>query len=187
MIHSAKRGVKKAVSLLLQDYRINYIYASPAEQAPVAGGIVELSAEQIAQLAASQTAKVRGSATFSKAGLKGYALVEAGKPVCVVHLAELSQYDRAATWPLRQGEAAIMDIATEDAARGRGLAVRLIEAVTARYLRQGRTRIIAFIWWSNTPSLRAFAKAGWRRIGFSVELQVASHWVALRLPLPRQP
>lgn len=186
MIQTIKNAIKKAVGLIFQDYRINYIYASPAGQAPVAGEIAELSPDLIEQLAASGTAKVRGSATFSKAGLRGYAVVEAGQPVCVVHLAETSHYDRAATWPLRPGEAAIMDIATEEAARGRGLAVQLIAAVTARYLRQGRSRIIAFIWWSNTPSVRAFGKAGWRRIGFSVEVQIARRWIALRLPIGRQ-
>ena len=96
----------------------------------------------------------------------------------------LGQRDRAATWPLRPSEVAVMDLATEDALRGRGLAVRLMQATTSAHLARGKSRVIAFIWWSNTPSLRALTKAGWRRIGLSVEVLVAGKWLALRLPLP---
>jgi RimJ/RimL family protein N-acetyltransferase len=60
----------------------------------------------------------------------------------------------------------------------------LIRAATRRYLTEGRRRMIAFIWWSNTPSLRAFKKAGWKRIGFSMELRFGKHWLRLRVPLP---
>jgi RimJ/RimL family protein N-acetyltransferase len=50
-------------------------------------------------------------------------------------------------------------------------------------MEQGCDKIIAFIWWSNTPSIRAFSKAGWKKIGFSVEILVADTWRSLRVPI----
>ena len=145
---------------------------------------MRLDAPLIAAPTASATPKMRSSLSFTRAGLTGLALVEEGRPVSVAHFATPADYDRAATWPLRATEVALMDIATEDAQRGRGLAVTLIRATTAHFLGAGKSRVICFIWWSNTPSLRAFTKAGWRRIGLSIEVCIGGKWLALRLPLP---
>jgi L-amino acid N-acyltransferase YncA len=101
----------------------------------------------------------------------------------VVHFANLSQYDRAGTWSLRDGELALMDIVTEESARGSGLAVRLLEQTATQYLRLGTKRLIAFIWWSNGPSVRAFRKSGWHRIGLSVEWKIGARWFHLHIPL----
>ena len=79
-----------------------------------------------------------------------------------------------------------MDIATEEFARGKSYASALIAGVTERYMAQGTHRLIAFIWWSNTPSKRAFVKAGWRKIGLSIEVKIAGQWRGMRVPLSLQ-
>jgi L-amino acid N-acyltransferase YncA len=61
------------------------------------------------------------------------------------------------------------------------LAVRLIPAAMRAYLAQGYKRLVAFIWWSNAPSIRAFSKVGWQRIGMSVEWTIAGRWFAIRI------
>lgn len=181
-----KTLAKRLVGLCVSEYRINWIYAArviprPGDDGPV---LESETAAHRAALCSSSTAKMRNSQRYAKAGLAGLVLVEAGRPVSIAHFAETSQYNRASTWPLRNNEVALMDIATEADARGRGLAPNLIRAATRRYLTEGRGRMIAFIWWSNTPSLRAFKKAGWKRIGFSMELRFGKHWLKLRVPLP---
>ena len=183
---SPKDALKAGFNRLFADYRINWIYAGgpwcaglgqDVEALPITPDIAD-------QLAASPTAKMRNSLSYTRGGLDGLVLVEDGVPVSVSHVADPAHYDRAATWPLRPSEVAVMDLATEDALRGQGLAVRLMQATTSAHLARGKSRVIAFIWWSNTPSLRALTKAGWRRIGLSVEVLVAGKWLALRLPLP---
>ncbi len=187
MKERAKRLVKAAARLVFSDYRINFIYTSPPHATPPTlepgTKITVVTPALVEQLKSSATGKVRSSASFAAAGLAGLALVEDGQPLSVTHIAEVQHYDRSGTWPLAPDEVALMNIATEDAARGRGLAVALIRAAAADYAARGRQRMIAFIWWTNTPSLRAFAKAGWRRIGFSIELRTSGRWISIRVPL----
>jgi GNAT superfamily N-acetyltransferase len=187
LIVAAKTIIKSALNRWFKDYRINWIFASPAKTASSSEKLndvaVAITAEHCQVLANSPTAKMRGSVSFNKSGLDGYVIEQSGQPLCVAHFADCVRYDRAGTWPIASDEMALMDIATEEAMRGRGLAVHLIYATTKLLLQQDKRRVIAFIWWSNTPSVRAFKKAGWRRIGLSVEILGASKWRSLRIPL----
>jgi RimJ/RimL family protein N-acetyltransferase len=182
-----KAFIKSALNRWLTDYRINWIFASPPKSiSPNADWndvAVTITTEHRQILAASPTAKMRGSVSFNKSGLDGYVIEQSGQPLCVAHFADCARYDRAGTWPLGVDEMALMDIATEEAMRGRGLAVRLITATTKLLLNKGKRRVIAFIWWSNVPSVRAFKKAGWRRIGLSVEILSANSWKSVHIPL----
>ncbi|MDF8333215.1 GNAT family N-acetyltransferase [Novosphingobium cyanobacteriorum] len=181
-----KAALRALAGLLVRDYRINWIYAaegtSPLLLRPDEA-IRPVDEALRNQLAQSRTAKVANSLSYANAGLEGLALLRDGDPLCVAHFAQGAQYGRAATWPLRSGEVALMDIATEDAARGQGLAPRMIAAASRHFLGAGALRMIAFIWWSNTPSVRAFRKAGWRRIGLSLEWQGRGPWRKLHIPL----
>lgn len=173
------RLLRKLAGTLVGDYRINWIYA--AGQANAEPPIVPLAFCRVdetirAALARSGTAKVANSLSYARAGLDGWALVQGGMPLCVAHFAAAESYDRRETWPLAPGEIALMDIATEDHARGRGLAPQLIAMTARHYLDKGAPRIIAFIWWSNTPSVQAFRKAGWKRIGLSLEWRASGAW-----------
>ena len=183
----AKAIIKSALNLCFDDYRINWIFASPTKTKSSSGKLndvaVAITAGHRQILANSPTAKMRGSVSFNKSGLDGYVIEQFGLPLCVAHFADCARYDRAGTWPLAADEMALMDIATEEEMRGRGLAVRLISATTKLLLEQDKRRLIAFIWWSNTPSVRAFKKAGWRRIGLSVEILGANNWRSLRIPV----
>ncbi|MDE1918860.1 MAG: hypothetical protein KGH96_22655 [Sphingomonadales bacterium] len=183
-----KRILRAALGWLISDYRINWIYATstPSPVLPAPGDSVMVTDDALrARLAASTTDKIRSSLSYARAGMEGLALVRQGEPLCVAHFAHPDQYDRAATWPLRQGDIALMDIATQESARGQGLAPQVIAAASRHFITGAQSRLIAFIWWSNTPSRRAFAKAGWRRIGFSVEWRVAGRWWAIRMPVSR--
>jgi len=178
----------RVAHLIFKDYRINWIYAADAGYRtphvhgdtphPVDGELQRL-------LALSTTPKMANSLTYTRAGLEGFAIVREGLPLCVAHFARKEQYGRSATWPLGSNEVALMDIVTEGAARGQGLAPKLIAATTRHYLDAGFDRLIAFIWWRNSPSLRAFTAAGWYRAGLSIELQFARRWRCYRIRLRR--
>jgi RimJ/RimL family protein N-acetyltransferase len=186
---AAKDLGKAILTKLFKDYRLNVIYASDGPpniegSTPAHPGFTSVGPSQLAAMEHSQTAKIRGSAGYGRAGLKGFAIVDQGIPVCAAHFAASAQYNRAGTWPLKHGQLALMDIATEESARGRGLAGQLIAQSTQYFRAHGAEAVIAFIWWSNTPSLRAFTKAGWRKIGFSVELLIGGKWRSLHIKLP---
>lgn len=176
---------KTVLSRLTAEYRINWIFASSFGREVPAGNatVLQPSGEWIEALASSPTERMRKSAAYARCGMNGYVMVARDRPVCVAHFAEPHEYERSATWPLKDGEAAMMDIATEEAERGRGLAVEMIRATSGIYEEKGHKRLLAFIWWSNRPSVRAFSKAGWRRIGLALEMRVSQHWLVLHIPL----
>jgi RimJ/RimL family protein N-acetyltransferase len=181
-----KALVQRLLACVVSDYRINWIYAASVAQ-PVPLGpdeeIVPLAGEWRERIAASTTRYVRNSLSYNDAGMPGLVLVRGREPLGTVHVAGPAQYDRTATWPLRSQEMAVIDLATEEAARGQGIGPRLMAMATAHCLNQGAARVICFIWWSNTPSTRAVSKAGWKRIGLSLEWQSFGRWWHLHLPV----
>ena len=184
-----KAPAKALFGRLLDEYRLNWIVASPAADHDfLPGGLTVRALDEEARqaLRTSTTPKVRGSLKYSEAGFEGLALADGDALLSVAHFATPANYDRHGTWPLRAGETALVDIVTEEAARGHGHAATLIRAATAHYRLRGGGRLIAYIWWTNHPSLRAFRNAGWRRIGFSIEWRVAGRWRSLRIHLRRR-
>jgi hypothetical protein len=182
-----KALLRRMLGAVLGDYRINWIYAidRPAHVPSSEGyDIRPVDDTMHPAIALSSTGKLANTLSYARAGMAGLALMREEKPLCVVHFARPDQYARSDTWPLRPGQMALMDIATEESARGQGLAPCLIAASARHFLEHDAQRLIAFIWWSNTPSVRAFTKAGWRRIGLSIEICLAGHWLALHIPLP---
>lgn len=179
-----KSLTKSVFSWMFEEYRINWIVGSQADRAASSDDAVQLlGRKELAQIKISSTYKIRNAASFNASGLKGYVLMVGEQPAAVAHFAEPRHYDRASTWPLGPDEVALMDIATEEGMRGQGIAARLINGAEHHYRSLGAQRLIAFIWWSNTPSLRAFHKAGWKRIGLSLEAKVQGRWRAIRIPL----
>lgn len=163
------------------EYRINRIVAAPSGQ----GGtpdpdVLEETADHVAQIKASGCGKFAGTTLYAEAGLPGLVLIDQGRPVCAAHFADREEYDRDSTWPLPANGIALIDIATDDAVRGKGFAPRVIAEASRRHAAEVRP-LIAFIWWSNRPSLNAFRKAGWRIIGTSIEFYLFGRWRGLRI------
>jgi GNAT superfamily N-acetyltransferase len=179
-----KQLIRRALHAGLGDYRINWIVASAALHAGPFPELTLVDAAILAAIEASPTEKVRHAATFNRAGMTGWAMLIEGRLACVAHFADHRRYMNESTWPLGANEICLVDIVTEEAERGKGHAVKLIEAATEMYRRQGHERLIAFIWWSNEASSRSFAKAGWRRIGLSVEAKIGERWFTTKLPWP---
>ncbi len=183
-----KSMAKRAMRAVFGDYRINWIFAISATGAAAAvaePAVVAMTPEALAMLLSSASADMRKAASFTHIGLPGLVLLEQGQPRAVAHFADAQAYDRAATWPLPRSDIALIDIVTDDAWRGRGLAARLLDASTAHWLAGGTRRVIAFVWWNNRPSLHLFECAGWRRIGFAIEICPRGRWLSLRVPLAR--
>lgn len=163
------------------EYRINRIVAAPQQpQGASDPAVVTETPQHIAAIRRSPSAKFAGTTLYGEAGLPGLVLVDEGRPFCAAHFADRVEYDRDSTWPLPANGIALIDIATDEAARGRGYAPRVIAEASRRYAAEERP-LIAFIWWSNRPSLSAFRKAGWRIIGTSIEFHLFGRWRGLRI------
>ncbi len=182
-----KEGAKRAAALMVDDYRLNWIVEARARTGRphrIETAFEPVTPSHQQALLASDTDHMRKAAHSSKSGMTGFVIVDDGRPICVIHYADAARYDRHPTWPLAPGEMALMDVATERSHCEHGLATQLIVATTAMMQRDGAQRIVAFIWWNNAPSLRAFAKAGWVKTGFSVELRRAGRWRSWHIRLP---
>ncbi|MDR0717658.1 MAG: GNAT family N-acetyltransferase [Azoarcus sp.] len=184
-----KNFLRRAALSIFDEYRLNWIVASRTSKKgempnPLPDDVRPETHADWQQLLASLTAKMRNTVNFSRAGMDGFVLEADGRLACVAHVADRTNYNRDGTWPLHADEVAVMDIATEETMRGHGLGAYMLSVITDYYLGLGKCRVIGFIWWTNSPSLRAFTKAGWRRIGFSIEWSNGKKWRSIKIPLP---
>ncbi|QAY77466.1 GNAT family N-acetyltransferase [Sphingosinicella sp. BN140058] len=184
-----KRLLKSLAASVFSEWRVNWILASPPTTAG-ASARDELAGAPLAEADAaaldrSPTHKVRNSLSYTRKGLEGRVLLLGSQIVAVAHFAALGGYEFGSIWPLAAEQLALVDIVTEERFRGRGYAARLIREACDHYKKLGIDSLLAFIWWTNGPSLRAFRKAGWTRIGLSVEVRVRSLWLRVRIPLRR--
>lgn len=178
----------RTIRRLVADYRLNWIYA-PGDAARVPGlppatCLVLVGEEERRLMASDPDPKVRKALCYQQAGARGYALLHEKHLASVAHFADTACYDHSSTWPLARGQVALVDIVTTTAKRGQGLAAPLIRAATEAVTLEGAITF-AFIWWTHVSSRRAFAKAGWRPIGFSIEIERRNrriHSLHLRFP-----
>ncbi len=177
--------IKSLLRVFCQDYRINIVVAgsdaSPAGQAPEGVLVRAMTNDDTDALTQSPTVKMRSAVSYAQAGHMGFVLTVDNAIQCVAHFASPHNYDFASIWPLQADEMCLVNIATEQDAFGKGYAPMLIRAATQMLIAQGTRRVTAFIWWSNHPSRRAFAKAGWRMIGRSLEVKLFGRWLAFRV------
>ena len=80
------------------------------------------------------------------------------------------RYQKRNFLQLKEGEAKLVQIVTDPLMRGKGVAQTLIAMSSLDMQRRGFSRLFARIWHSNTPSLRAFERAGWMRKGLIIEI-----------------
>ena len=166
--------VKRLVRLVIRDYRINWVYASGkatvALPLPSELDFGFLDDAHVQRIAADPDPQFRKSLGYDRLGATGYVLSHAGDPLSVAHFVDSTRYENRTIWPLRPDEVALVNIVTTRTAQGRGYAPILISHGTGAILSPHFARAIAFIWWNHRSSLRAFERAGWHRVGFSIEL-----------------
>ncbi len=89
-------------------------------------------------------------------------------------------------WPLQPDEAKLVQVSVDALSRGRGIATRLI-VDSAHYMQSlGFRRLFARIWHNHGESLRAFEKAGWRRVATVVVLRPGGIGPGMRFTWPKR-
>lgn len=175
MANNAKELLKTLARTVLGEYSAYYVYASPkqcedsshfhstsqtnmyvreVDAAAVSSCAESLIQEQIGYLGAES----HTFACYAGDQIAG---------VCIYWFAE--RYKKRNFWPLKESEAKLIQIVTVPTMRGKGIAATLIAASCRDMLDKGFSRTYARIWHSNTPSIRAFERAGWLRIAIIIE------------------
>ena len=166
--------VKKLARLLLGDYAPYFIYclvpeqtASPQTQEQALD--VRLVDDSVLELTESPV--MREQAGYFGAESLGFGCFHEDRLVGLCFYWYGDRYRQQRNFlPLKDGEAKLVQIIVSPEARGRGVATALIERSAGEVVRQGFRTLYARIWHSNVPSLKAFERAGWRRIALVLEI-----------------
>lgn len=186
--------LRRALALLRRlgvDYACFHVYTLPLSTAagsatPVPAGyrFAELA---IADLEGSPHPELRDCSDYMGEHAQAFGLFrDDGVLACAQCVWFGPRYERVAFWPLAPHEAASMHLVTVPAERGRGLAT-CVKQGSARVLHErGFTRLYSRIWWTNDPSLRVSEKAGWSRVGTTLEVTLPGLRRPLTATIPRR-
>jgi RimJ/RimL family protein N-acetyltransferase len=168
-----KNYLKKIIRALLGAYEIYYIYcwSSDTPEDTGSSGSLQHAVKRVdtADIEQSASALVLENQGFAGDGSHSYIYQGEDDVLGVCFYWHGNRYKARGFWPLAEGEAKLVQIETAPQARSRGVATELIRCSSQDMHRSGYTRLFARIWHSNTPSLRAFEKAGWTRTALVVQ------------------
>lgn len=169
-----KALAKKLAHILLGEYSAYYVYAQSAEGAQQAATQItsSFSVRKVDALVIDAHANAIINAQAGYAGVEShtYACFEEDRIVGVCFYWFADRYLKRNFWPLESGEAKLVQIISLPEVRGRGVATALVARSCADMMQQGFHQTYARIWHSNTPSQRAFERAGWQRIALVIEI-----------------
>jgi RimJ/RimL family protein N-acetyltransferase len=169
-----KELVKKLLRLVVGDYAVYHIYAEdPEGAAPPARRNDEFTLRALSpeDLAGSADPEIREQAGYLGEGAYGFGCFENGQIVGVCFYWHGARYLKRNFWPLGPREAKLVQIFTLPKMRGRSVAPALIAHSASAMRNEGFERSYARIWHSNLPSVRAFERAGWKKINTVVQLK----------------
>lgn len=177
-----KDFLKSLLHRLLAEYSIYWIYRCTPEDLPSAPPADDIAAVDPDQ--ALPAGVIGDQAGFLGAGAHAFATRadDTLSAICIYWHGE--RYAQRNFWPLHDGEAKLVQVITDPAFRGRGAATQLIRHSSEQMFNAGFSRLYARIWHSNTPSLRAFERAGWQRVALALELKRTPTSKGIKVFLP---
>ena len=182
-----KEVVKKLAQILFGDYSAYKIYsrskadASPSHPTTTA----TFRIEPVDEFAINSSAEplIREQVGYAGPGSHAYACFDDGRIVGICFYWFGDRYLRRNFWPLVDGEAKLVQIISLPEMRGRGIATMLITLSCRHMMQTGFRQLYARIWHSNTPSLRAFERAGWMQVAFVLEINPLRQIQPIRIRL----
>jgi len=183
------KGVaKKLAQTILGEYSAYYVYArsveggSSAQPEATLPFRVEWVDESVIQC--SPDPLIREQAGYAGPGSHAYACFDGDRIVSICFYWFGDRYLKRNFWPLADGEAKLVQIVSLPEIRGRGVATKLIKSSFQDMMEKGFSRIYARIWHSNTPSIRAFERAGWMRVALVLEINPLRRSQPIRMRFP---
>jgi GNAT superfamily N-acetyltransferase len=186
-----KALAKKLARALLGEYSAYYVYARAADGRVLAPSATtptfRMAQVDVSTLTASHDALIREQADYAGQETRAYACFVDDRIVGVCFYWFGRRYLQRNFWPLADGEAKLVQILALPDMRGRGVATQLIEWSWRDMTQQGFHKTYARIWHSNTPSLRAFERAGWARVALVLEINPLKRSRPIRLRFGAKP
>lgn len=184
--------LKRAARLLFGDYAAYFIYVIEAQDRPAPGKQERGDSLQFVTLTSDSPSSgsdplIEEQRWYGGEGAYGFACVDGSQVVGVCYFWAGDRYRTRNFWPLKNNEAKLVQVVVAPAMRGRGVATSLIRFAADSMLKNGFERLYARIWVTNGPSIRAFERAGWRRI--AMVAGIYPPWNSrkeLRLQVPRR-
>lgn len=180
-----KELFKSILHKLLAEYSIYWIYRCEQKDLPVdmAGtqSVHTLTPEDEQTL---PEAAIRDQSGFLGEEANAFVFREQEHVTAICIFWHGQRYARRNFWPLKAGEAKLVQIITDPMFRGKGAATGLIQQSSERMLASGFRALYARVWHSNTPSLRAFERAGWKRIALAIELKRTPRSKGMKIVIP---
>ena len=169
-----KDFAKKLAHIILGEYSAYHVYARSNEgstppQLSTASPFRVTEVDESA-IKLSPDALIREQAGYAGPGSLAYACFDGDRIVGLCFYWFGERYLKRNFWPLAEGEAKLVQIVSLPEIRGRGVATTLIKSSFQDMSEKGFSRSYARIWHSNTPSIRAFERAGWMRIALVLEI-----------------
>ena len=162
--------IRPILRLFVGQYALNHIYyvdLPVSEPDPVAEWQIRpITSREKELIDRSPDQKLRKSNGFDGPGATGFVLMVNNEPCTTCWFHNPLLYGQQAMWTIASDEAALVDLVTAEHYRGRNMAPYVIAMSGNVLANRGFRRLMAWIWWSNTPSRRAFEKAGWKKVAF---------------------
>lgn len=177
------------LSLALGDYGIYKIFedkAGPAQKAPDAP-LVIAPIDDPKAIARAPDSEIAALATYARTGTWAFGAWLDGELAACCWYSDASADSQKSTWPIRDGEAKLLQINTAPRFRGRGLARALIGHSSALMRQRGFAPLYARIWHSNAASQAAFLAAGWVRRALVIEVEPFGIGRPRRVVIDRRP
>lgn len=170
----SKELLKKTAKLLLGEYSIYQVYSQSDNAAvqphPVAETHYRVKEIDITAIGLSLEPLIKEQAHYAGPGSHVYACFDESRIVGICFYWFGVRYLERDFWPLADGEAKLVQIISLPDMRGRGVATAIIGSSSNDMLKKDYRRLYARVWHSNTPSARAFERAGWKRIALVIEI-----------------
>lgn len=170
-----KQLAKAILRLIFRNYSVYRIYtcsttAAVAPRTPKSAAL-EVREVDLADVSASGDADIVAQAGYLGPGSHAFACFDGARIVGICFYWHGNRYLQRNFWPLQARQAKLVHIMTLPEMRGREVASRLIADSCKAMEAYGFERNYARIWHSNTPSIRAFTRAGWEPVATVVEVQ----------------
>jgi RimJ/RimL family protein N-acetyltransferase len=169
-----KQLLKALTRLLFGEYAFYYIYTRSAKdfsrQEATASSTFRVIPVNASLVLKSDDPLIQQQVGYAGLGAHGYACLDGQRIVGICFYWFGARYQKRNFWPLLEREAKLVQIISLPEMRGRGIASLLIGWSCQDMLEQGFDRVYARIWHSNTPSIKAFERAGWSRVSLVIEI-----------------
>jgi GNAT superfamily N-acetyltransferase len=181
-------AIRRVVRYLLGEYQIYWILAAPPKRVAAIPAVrIDIHEVSLESLTSANSPTIRDQVSYAGEEARVFVAEADGQPIGLCSYWYGERYRRRNFWPLRAGEAKLVQVIVDPLYRGRGIATALIDTSSALMRLAGFGRLYARVWHSNYPSLKAFKKADWRKVAFVVEISPFRFKLRCNMSLPGWP